>query len=129
MIFTDDQAYQDLACYGSPLTKPARRDRMAAEGMTLTDFYGAAPFCIPSRALLLTGGYAQRGGVAQVRGQRSREGIAASEILLVGGLVHPSGAARISREASREIIVAPLADTPGASHRHMVTETNDRQAG
>lgn len=55
VIFTDDQGYQDLGCFGSPDIATPNLDRMAAEGMRLTDFYSAAPICSPSRAALLTG--------------------------------------------------------------------------
>jgi len=62
IIFTDDQGYQDLGCFGSPLIKTPNIDRMAAEGMKFTDFYVAAAVCSPSRAALLTGCYPARIG-------------------------------------------------------------------
>ena len=51
VIFTDDQGYGDLGCYGSPEIETPNIDRMAAEGIRFTSFY-AAPFCGPSRAAL-----------------------------------------------------------------------------
>lgn len=59
IIFTDDQGYQDLGCYGSPNIKTPRIDRMAQEGMRFTSFY-AQTVCGPSRAALLTGCYPLR---------------------------------------------------------------------
>ncbi|WP_227021425.1 sulfatase-like hydrolase/transferase [Oceaniferula marina] len=56
IIFTDDQGYQDLGCFGSPDIKTPRIDQMAKEGMMLTDFY-AQTVCGPSRAALMTGCY------------------------------------------------------------------------
>jgi arylsulfatase A-like enzyme len=62
IIFTDDQGYQDLGVYNSPLIKTPNIDRMAQEGMKFTDFYVAAPVCSPSRAALMTGCYPRRVG-------------------------------------------------------------------
>jgi arylsulfatase A-like enzyme len=62
IIFTDDQGYQDLGCFGSPDIRTPNIDRMAAEGIKFTDFYVAAAVCSPSRAALLTGCYPTRVG-------------------------------------------------------------------
>ncbi|MCP4788042.1 MAG: sulfatase [Fuerstiella sp.] len=61
LIFTDDQGYQDLGCFGSPNIKTPNLDRMAAEGVRLTSFY-AQPVCGVSRAALMTGCYPIRVG-------------------------------------------------------------------
>lgn len=59
IIFTDDQGYNDLGCYGSPNIKTPNIDQMAAEGMKFTSFY-AQTVCGPSRAALMTGCYPMR---------------------------------------------------------------------
>lgn len=59
VIFTDDQGYQDVGCYGSPDIKTPRLDRMAEEGMRFTSFY-AHTVCGPSRGALMTGSYPLR---------------------------------------------------------------------
>ncbi|MCA9080633.1 MAG: sulfatase [Planctomycetaceae bacterium] len=56
VIFTDDQGYNDLGCYGSAHIRTPRLDQMAAEGLRLTSFY-AQPVCGVSRAALMTGCY------------------------------------------------------------------------
>ncbi len=65
IIFTDDQGYQDLGCFGSPNIRTPNIDRMAAEGTMFTGFYVPAPLCSPSRAALMTGCYPRRVGLAQ----------------------------------------------------------------
>ena len=60
VIFTDDQGYGDLSCYGGKHVSTPRIDQMAAEGSKLTSFYVAAPVCTPSRAALMTGCYPKR---------------------------------------------------------------------
>jgi arylsulfatase len=61
VIFTDDQGYEDLGCFGSKTIKTPHIDRMAAEGLRLTSFY-AQPVCGVSRAALMTGSYPIRVG-------------------------------------------------------------------
>jgi arylsulfatase A-like enzyme len=56
IIFTDDQGYGDLGCYGSETIRSPRLDQLAKEGTRFTDFY-AQPVCGPSRSALLTGRY------------------------------------------------------------------------
>lgn len=60
VIFTDDQGYGDLSCYGGKHIDTPRIDQMAEEGARLTSFYVAAPVCTPSRAGLMTGCYPTR---------------------------------------------------------------------
>lgn len=58
MIMADDLGYADLGCYGSEIQTP-NLDRMAAEGMRMTQFYNTAK-CTETRATLLTGLYHQQ---------------------------------------------------------------------
>lgn len=60
IIFTDDQGYGDLSCFGGTHVSTPRIDKMAKEGARLTSFYVAAPVCTPSRAALMTGCYPKR---------------------------------------------------------------------
>ena len=59
IIFTDDQGYGDLSCYGAEDFKTPRIDQLAAEGTRFTSFY-AQVVCGPSRSALLTGRYPVR---------------------------------------------------------------------
>ena len=61
IIFTDDQGYSDLGCFGSETIKTPRIDRLAEEGMKFTSFYAQA-VCGPSRGALMTGRYPVRIG-------------------------------------------------------------------
>jgi arylsulfatase A-like enzyme len=63
IIFTDDQGYADVGVFGATDIKTPNLDRMAQEGIRLTDFYVAGPVCTPSRAGLLTGCYPKRVGL------------------------------------------------------------------
>ncbi|KJD37297.1 arylsulfatase [Tamlana sedimentorum] len=65
IIFTDDQGYGDLGCFGGTHVKTPQIDKMALEGTKLTSFYVAAPICTPSRAALMTGSYPKRVGIAK----------------------------------------------------------------
>ena len=62
-ILADDLGYGDLGCYGHPKFRTPRIDRLASEGVRLTQFNTPAPFCAPTRAALLTGRYPFRCGM------------------------------------------------------------------
>jgi len=59
LIFSDDQGYNDVGCYGSEIPTP-NIDSIARQGIKFTDWYVAAPVCTPSRFALLTGQYPNR---------------------------------------------------------------------
>ncbi|WP_145292053.1 sulfatase family protein [Pirellulimonas nuda] len=88
VVFTDDQGYGDVGCFGSPDIRTPRLDAMAAEGMKLTSFY-AQPICGPSRAALMTGCYplrvAERGNTKQVHPVLHLEEITIAEVLKTRG--------------------------------------------
>ncbi|MBP7402016.1 MAG: sulfatase [Clostridia bacterium] len=65
----DDLGYGDLGCYGSGVNNTPEIDRLAAEGLRLTDFYMASPVCSPSRGAMLTGCYPPRIGFGDFDGQ------------------------------------------------------------
>ena len=85
ILLADDLGYGDLGCYGHPTIRTPNLDRMAAEGMKLTQYY-AAPKCTPSRAALLTGRLPIRSGLNQVLFPTSNGGIPDEEITLAEAL-------------------------------------------
>ncbi len=66
LILADDLGYGDLGCYGQQKIKTPNIDRLAAEGMRFTSFYGGSAVCEPSRAALLTGRHT---GHLSIRGE------------------------------------------------------------
>ncbi len=63
ILFADDLGYGDLGCFGHPTIATPNLDRMAREGLRLTQFYVAECVCTPSRAALLTGRLPIRNGM------------------------------------------------------------------
>ena len=62
-LLADDMGYGDLGCYGSPVIQSPRLDRLAGEGIRLTECYAASSNCSPSRAAILTGRHPYRVGM------------------------------------------------------------------
>lgn len=60
LMVADDLGWCDLSCYGNDRVSTPNVDRIAAEGIKLTQFYAAAPVCSPTRASVLTGKYPLR---------------------------------------------------------------------
>lgn len=87
VVFCDDLGYGDIGASGGRIIPTPNIDRMAREGLMLTDFYAAANLCTPSRAGLLTGRYPIRTGLAQgVIRANDRRGLAQSEVTIAEAL-------------------------------------------
>lgn len=81
IIFTDDQGYADVGCFGANFTTP-NLDQMAREGRRFTDFHVAQAVCTASRAALLTGCYPNRVGLHGAIGPNSRVALSPDETTL-----------------------------------------------
>jgi len=81
-IWADNLAYGDLSVYGSQRHRTPVIDRLANEGVRLTQYYVAHTVCSPSRAALLTGRQPFRVGIVDVLRPDSPSGIPADEITL-----------------------------------------------
>ena len=78
----DDLGYGDLGCYGGTEIRTPALDRIASEGVRLTEFYTPAPTCSPARAALLTGRHPLRTGVTRVFVPKEVQGLPAAELTL-----------------------------------------------
>ncbi len=70
LILADDLGYAELGCYGQKKIRTPNLDRLAREGMRLTQFYSSAPVCAPARCCLMTGKHA---GHAIIRDNDERQ--------------------------------------------------------
>ena len=89
-ILVDDMGYGDLGAFGATDLQTPHLDRMAREGVKLTDTYAAAPVCTPTRIAFLTGRYQQRTGIEWAFGGKGTPGLPTSETS-VARMVKKSG--------------------------------------
>ncbi|MCY3867964.1 MAG: sulfatase-like hydrolase/transferase [Gemmatimonadetes bacterium] len=66
IILGDDHGYGDISAHRGPHIQTPNIDRIAENGMRLTQFYANSSVCSPSRAALMTGRYPDRVGVPGV---------------------------------------------------------------
>ncbi len=64
LVFADDLGWADAGCYGNRFNETPRIDRLAREGVRLSQFY-AGPVCSPTRANLQSGQDQARFGITQ----------------------------------------------------------------
>lgn len=94
VILADDLGYADLGCYGSEIPTP-NLDKLAQNGVRLTNFYNTAR-CCPTRAALLTGVYSHQAGIGHVmddkgadhpayRGQLNHNSVTIAEVMKSAG--------------------------------------------
>ena len=63
LVIMDDMGYGDIGSYGVPDAKTPHLDRLAREGVRLTNAYANGAVCSPTRAALISGRYQQRVGI------------------------------------------------------------------
>lgn len=54
-ILADDLGYGEIGVFGQKLIRTPNLDRLAGQGMRLTQHYSGSPVCAPSRCVLMTG--------------------------------------------------------------------------
>lgn len=63
IIYTDQQRWDSLACYGNELAHTPNLDKLASRGARLNSYFVQNPVCMPSRMAFLTGRYCSNLGV------------------------------------------------------------------
>ena len=66
IILADDHGYGDISAHDGPHLQTPHIDRIAENGVRLTQFYANSSVCSPSRAALMAGRYPDRVGVPGV---------------------------------------------------------------
>lgn len=82
LIVADDLGIGDVGVYGAKHVRTPRLDRLAANGVRLTDFHVPAAQCTPARAALLTGHYPERIGMERVLRPNSPHGLPTEVVTL-----------------------------------------------
>ncbi len=86
ILFADDMGYGDWSRGGHPTIKTPNMNKMADEGIQLTQFYSGNPVCSPSRSALLTGRNCIRTGVINVFFPNNDMGMNPKEITIADAL-------------------------------------------
>jgi arylsulfatase A len=76
-LLADDLGYGDLGCFGQQKIRTPNLDRMATEGIKLTQHYSGSPVCAPSRCVLMTG---MHPGHALIRDNKQMAGRSLSRV-------------------------------------------------
>src|SRR4051794_29903900 len=71
-VLVDDMGYADVGCYGAKDIRTPNIDRLAREGVRMTDFYANGPVCSPTRCGFITGRWQQRAGLEWALGVTSQ---------------------------------------------------------
>src|SRR4029453_8026651 len=86
LVYADDLGYADIGPFssksGAARPQTPNLDRMAAEGIRLTNFYVAQAVCSASRAALLTGAYSNRVGIQGALNHTAASGITPAEMTI-----------------------------------------------
>ena len=61
-VFSDQQSFDMLGCYGNKQIKTPNLDRFASEGVRFTHCFSNSPICTPFRGMLLSGQHSIKNG-------------------------------------------------------------------
>jgi arylsulfatase A-like enzyme len=75
LIMTDDMGYADLGSYGGTDIRTPNIDRLARDGVRLTDAYANGVLCSPTRSALISGRYPQRDAIETALGPEGTRGL------------------------------------------------------
>ena len=92
VILADDMGFSDLGSFGSEINTP-NLDKLAAEGLKMTQFYNSGR-CCPSRAALLTGLYPHQAGIGdmiQDKGSPAYQGYLSEQSVTIAELLKTAG--------------------------------------
>lgn len=92
LILADDLGFSDLGSFGSEINTP-NLDKLAQEGLRITQFYNSGR-CCPSRAALLTGLYPHQAGVGdmvQDKGTPAYQGYLSKNSATIAQLLKTAG--------------------------------------
>src|SRR5689334_1917453 len=73
-LLADDLGYGDVGSFGQTKIRTPNLDKMAAEGMRLTQHYAGHNVCAPSRCALMTGKHPGHGYIRENKGGLSDGG-------------------------------------------------------
>jgi arylsulfatase A len=90
LILADDMGYGDIGAFGNDAVQTPSLDRLASEGVCLTQHYSGSPVCAPARAALMTGRYPHRTGAIDTLEGRGLDRLALRERTL-GDLTRSAG--------------------------------------
>ncbi len=79
LVLVDDMGYGDFGVFNGGLSQTPSLDRLAAEGVCLTQHYAGSCVCAPSRAALMTGRYPHRTGAIDTLEGRGLDRLALRE--------------------------------------------------
>lgn len=82
VILVDDMGYGDIGAFGNPDVQTPALDRLAAEGVKLTQHYSGSCVCAPARAALMTGRYPHRTGAIDTLEGRGLDRLALREVTI-----------------------------------------------
>ncbi|NIA14771.1 MAG: sulfatase-like hydrolase/transferase [Nitrospiraceae bacterium] len=86
LILADDMGYGDIGAFGNPDVETPALDKLASNGIRLTQHYSGSCVCAPARAALMTARYPHRTGAIDTLEGRGADRLALREVTVADAL-------------------------------------------